>query len=133
MAEEWSQWKLLKGISSKMYLEKLVNDKNGTLLMFKSKDDNDTVEVLFEDSILSLRSTDEGRRLKTINFLDKKYGTEFYAKWTFFKVSNSSYLEWIHQETYDMYTSYNVEHYVFLTPDDIVEILSTYEPIVRKF
>lgn len=130
MTEEWAKWEPLEGIPSKMYIEKLVDDKNGTLLVFKSEDENDTIQVLFEDSILSLRSTDEGRRLKTITFLEEKYGTDFYAKWTFFKVTNSTYVEWFNQETYDMYTSYNIGHYVFLTPDDVVEILSTNEPHV---
>ena len=130
MSEEWAKWEPLEGVSSKMYIEKLVNDKNGTLLVFKSEDDNDTIQVLFQNSILSLRSTDEGRRLKTINFLEEKYGTDFYAKWTFFKVANSTYVEWFNQETYDIYTSYNIEHYVFMTSDDVVEILSTYEPHV---
>lgn len=132
MTEEWAKWEPLEGVPSKMYIEKLVDDKNGTLLVFKSEDENDTLEVLFEDSILSLRSTDEGRRLKTINFLEEKYGTDFYTKWTFFKVTNSSYVEWFNQETYDMYATYNIGHYVFLTPDDIVEILSTYEPNVSS-
>ena len=115
-----------------MHIEKLVNDKNGTLLVFKSQDDNDTIQVIFQNSILSLRSTDEGRRLKTINFLEEKYETDFYAKWTFFKVANSTYVEWFNQETYDIYTSYNIEHYVFMTSDDVVEILSTYEPHVKE-
>lgn len=128
VTEEWTKWEPLKGALGKMYLEKLVDDKNGTLLFFKRKDDDNTLEVFFEGSILSLRSTDEGRRIKTINFLDEKYGTDFYAKWTFFKVANSSYVEWFNQETYNMYVTYDVKHYVFLTPDDVIEILSTYEP-----
>lgn len=130
MVEEWSKWKLSEKTLSKMYIEKLVNDKNGTLLIFKSEDEKDTIEVLFDGSILSLRSTDEGKRLRTINFLEEKYGTDFYANWTFFKVKNSSYVEWFNQETYNIYATYDIGHYVFLTPDDIVEILSTYDPII---
>ena len=130
MTEKWAKWEPIEGIPTKMFIEKLVDDKNGTLLVFKSEDENVTIQVLFEDSILSLRSTDEGRRLKTINLLDEKYGTDFYTKWTFFKVTNSDYVEWFNQETYDMYAAYNIGHYVFLTPDDVVEILSTYEPNV---
>lgn len=130
MMEEWTKWEPLEGISSKMHIEKLVDDKNGTVLLFKHENENITLKVVFEHSTLSLRSTDEGRRLKTINFLDEKYGTEFYTKWTFFRVNNSNYVEWFNQETYNMYDAYNIVHYVFLTPDDVIEILSTYEPIV---
>lgn len=130
VGEKWTKWIPLEGIPAKLYLDKLVFDQNGTLLILKGEDENATIQVHFDGSILSLRSTDEGRRLKTINLLDAQYGRDFYTKWSFFKVINSSYVEWFNQESYDMYTTYNICHYIFLTSDDIVEILSTYEPNV---
>lgn len=45
-----------------------------------------------------------------------------------FKVVKSEYLEWFGQETYNMYNDYSIVHYVFLTCNDILEVLSTYEP-----
>lgn len=130
MEEEWIKWEPLKCISSKMYIEKLIDDENGILLVLKSEDKKKTFKVIFVDPILSLRSTDEGRRLKTINFLEGKYGTDFYDQWTFFRVINSGYVEWFNQETYNIYAIYDIRHYVFLTSNDVVEILSTYEPNV---
>lgn len=130
MVENWIRWFPLDNIPEKMHIESLVDDVNGTLLLFKNDDDSIAIRVNFEESILSMRSTDEGRRLRTLHYLTENYGTDFYTKWTFFKVKNSDYVRWFNEETYNMYESYDIEHYVFLSPDDIVEVLSTYEPDV---
>jgi hypothetical protein len=128
MVEKWSKWDSEKNLPDKMYLERLIDDKSGVSIELKSEDESVTIMVNFEDSVVSYRNSDEGRRLRTIEFLDKEYGKDFYSKWSLFKVDNSSYVKWINQETYDMYADYNIEHYVFLTANDIVDILSTYAP-----
>ena len=68
------------------------------------------------------------KRLKTLNELEQKYGKDYYSKWSFFKVSNSPYKRWLNDESYDIYAEYNLEHYVFLTTEDIFEVISTYSP-----
>lgn len=129
MPEEWERWLLDSSKKlGKMYIEKLVDDKEGFQLFFEDKNKKYTVKVIFENFVLSYRNTDEGHRLKALSFLREKYGKDFYAEWSFFKVNNSTYVEWFNQETYNMYSNYDIEHYVFLTCDDIVEVLSTYEP-----
>ena len=69
--------------------------------------------------------------MKMINFLDEKYGTEFYAHWGLFEVTDSAYLEWFNQESYNIYKCCDIKHYVFITPNDIIDILSTYEPTIN--
>jgi hypothetical protein len=128
LIEEWKKWIPSKELSLKMYIEKVIDDKKGLQLFCQSKDEKITIKICFENFVLSYRNTDEGRRLKMLKFLTEKYGKEFYAEWSFFKVINSTYIEWFNQETYNMYSDYNIEHYVFLTCDDVVEVLSTYEP-----
>jgi hypothetical protein len=131
MVEKWSKWDSEKNLPDKMYLERLIDDKNGVSLELKSEYESVTIMVSFEDSVVSYRNSDEGRRLRTIEFLDKEYGKDFYSKWSLFKVDNSLYVKWINQETYNMYADYNIEHYVFLTANDIVDILSTYAPNIN--
>ena len=133
MLEQWSRWEPIEGIPEKMTMESLCFDKNGTLIVLESEDGDTKVHILFEDSVLSLRNTDEGRRLKTINFLENMYGTDYYTSWTLFKVTNSTFVEWFNEETYNIYADYNIEHYVFLTSDEVVEVLSTYSPSVKVF
>ena len=133
MLEKWNRWEPIEGIPEKMTMESLCFDKNGTLIVLESEDGDTKVHILFEDSVLSLRNTDEGRRLKTINFLENMYGTDYYTSWTLFKVTNSTFVEWFNEETYNIYADYNIEHYVFLTSDEVVEVLSTYSPSVKVF
>ncbi|HMM19099.1 MAG TPA: hypothetical protein PKA10_00075 [Selenomonadales bacterium] len=127
MSDEWIKWIPWEGLPSKMYLERFVDDKSGISFLMTGKDGSQ-IQIVFDGSVLSYRNTDEGRRLKTINFLEQKYGKEFYATWSMFKVVKSEYLEWFGQETYNMYNDYSIVHYVFLTCNDILEVLSTYEP-----
>lgn len=131
MSEQWIQWIPYEGLPYKVNLEELLDNKNGVSLSLTDNEGNQEIQVLFENLVLSYRNTDEGRRLKTIRFLEEKYNTDFYAKWSFFKVYNSTYLEWFRQETYNIYDTLSIEHYVFLTNDDIVDVLSTYEPKVN--
>jgi len=63
-----------------------------------------------------------------LEFLDQHYGGDFYSKWPLFKVKNSNYLKWFHKESNNIYELDTVEHYVFITSDDVVEILSKYPP-----
>jgi len=46
----------------------------------------------FKDNVLSYRRIDEGMLIKRWTNLDEKYGTEYYAQWSFFKQLNSDYL-----------------------------------------
>lgn len=128
MAEQWIKWEPLEGLPQKMYLERMIDDKNGISLKFKSESDDISIQVIFEDSVLSLRNTDEGRRLKTLDFLVNTHGKDFSSKWSLFKVTDSSYVKWFNEESFGIYADYNVEHYVFLTPNDVFEVLSTYAP-----
>ena len=93
MLEKWNRWEPIEGIPEKMTMESLCFDKNGTLIVLESEDGDTKVHILFEDSVLSLRNTDEGRRLKTINFLENMYGTDYYTSWTLFKVTNSTFVQ----------------------------------------
>lgn len=133
MIEQWSKWEPDNKLPDKVYLKRLIDDKNGVLLEFTSTDETTIIIVSFGESVVSFRNSDEARRLRTIQFLDKTYGKDFYARWSFFKVNKSSYVKWLNQETDDIYAEYNVEHYVFLAADDIVDVLSTYPPNVSVF
>ncbi len=73
---------------------------------------------------------DEGSLIKTWEFLNDHYGVDYYDRWPFFKVKGSEYLNWFIKQSSGIYDPEEVEHYVFKTPNDIVEVLSTFEPDV---
>ena len=52
----------------------------------------------------------------------------------FFKANPSHYIEWFDSQNplYNSKTNPKLEHHVFITRDDVVEVLSEYEPLFIK-
>ena len=113
-----------------MYLEELIKTKGAMKILLKSEEQNIALKFLFDGEVLSFCCSDEGRRLKTINEIDKKYGTEFYKNQNYFIIENSRYVNKFNKETYNIYNNFKILHYVFLLSDDVIDILSTYPPRV---
>jgi len=63
-----------------------------------------------------------------INKIDERYGTEFYAEWTFFKVTNSEYIQWLSEQSYGIAESESLIHFSILAGDSIVDVIAAYEP-----
>ncbi|TDX51133.1 hypothetical protein [Orenia marismortui] len=128
---EWIKWKPNTNIPKKVNLESLIDNKEGLMLTFTDKHNRDNlIYVFFKGSVLSYRNTDEGNLLQTFYCLSQMYDDEFYTQWSFFKIKNSSYIRWFNKESYKKYKGCNIEHYIFITPNDIIEVLSTYCPEV---
>ena len=87
--------------------------------------------IFFESSIHAYRSTDESFRLRTLDMLDKTYGSSFYTQWTFFKVQNSSYFLWLSEQSYKIAKEEHLTHFSFLASNSIVDVIAAYEPIVK--
>ncbi|MCG3089810.1 hypothetical protein [Sporosarcina cyprini] len=128
--EHWERWIPINGVPSKLYNDTFIYSKDGILLEFSDEENKRKFVVKFEDGVLSYRNTDEGALLKTLNYLDQQYGTDFYSEWTLFKVTNSEYISWFLHESSGIYEPNQVVHYVFFTPNDVIEILTTYTPSV---
>ncbi|WP_051545946.1 MULTISPECIES: hypothetical protein [Exiguobacterium] len=68
-----------------------------------------------------------------LEHLDRDYAHLEYGNWTLFKMKNSSYLEWFAQESLEQYEGMGeVEHYVFLTSNDVIEVLFVDPPTITK-
>jgi hypothetical protein len=68
-----------------------------------------------------------------LNYIDEKYGTEFYSQWTLFKVTNSEYLEWISNQSFDIAESENLTHFAIVVVDSIIDIIAAYEPKIENY
>jgi len=121
---KWNPLKL-KG-SVLMYLEGLHDDYEGFRLVLKGeKEEDKCVKLLFESN-LGYRNLDESQRLKTLN--ENPILTE---KWSFYKTNKSLFLDWFKNESYNVYDSKEITHYIITTPNDIIDIISDEEPIVE--
>src|SRR3989304_7328130 len=110
MQEEWTRWEPIEGLGKSYEIDSVSNDnKNGfVVLLSEYNDEKKRLRVAFENSVCSYRSTDETLRCKKIEQLNDKYGTYFYSKWAFFKVTNSEYLQWLSEQSCTISDDYSL-------------------------
>lgn len=112
--------------SGLFYLEGLYDDYKGFRLILKGERESDEiVELLFENN-LAYRNLDESQRLKTLN-----ENSILTKKWSFFKTKDSSFLDWFNNESYNIYKTEKLTHYIIVTPNDIVDIITDEEPKIN--
>lgn len=128
--ENWNKWQPFTNNLGKMYIEKVIISDNATEVILSNELENNVYKFFFNGEILSIRSSDEGKRIKLFNKLDQIYGLNFFKDWTFFTIKDSEYIKWFNKETYNIYSHYNIIHYVFMGSNNIVEILSTFSPTI---
>lgn len=127
---EWIIWEPIKDFTGTIYLNSFIDDNSGIALTFEvENEDYEKINIIYENWVISYRNTDEGDMLSTISYVRDKYGNDFIQKYSFFKVKNSSYVKWYKSNSCNPWDE--VEHHVYITPNDIIEILSTYSPKVE--
>jgi len=125
MQETWNTWKPLANIPKRLYLEELKDNYDGLTLSFRGEKENLDYLIVFFDSAISYRNHDEGDLLRTLNEVHE------HDVWPFFKVENSHYLEWFNQENFDIHKNKAIVHYLFATPNDVIDVLSFDSPVLR--
>lgn len=131
MQEHWTRWEPISNLSKKYYIESISDSMEGfKVLLFEAENPEKKVLVSFSDSVEAFRSTNESYTFLTIDSLAEKYGSKFFSEWTFFKIENSKYLQWISEQSYGISESYNLIHFCLVATDSIVDIIDTGEPKV---
>ncbi|MBG0917870.1 hypothetical protein [Exiguobacterium sp. SRB7LM] len=130
---EWEKWIPVESIPERLHKESLIDDGDSLRIIVSDATEGQKYSFLFDGLLLSYRNSDEGSRLRMLEHLDRYYAHLEYGNWTLFKMKNSSYLEWFAQESLERYVGMGeVEHYVFLTSNDVIEVLSADPPTVTK-
>lgn len=131
MTEQWTKWEPIRGLANKYYIDSISNDENGFIIQLSDANNEEKkIRVIFEDSVYASRDTDESFRRNTVGILHEQYGIDFYGDWTFFKVTNSSYLKWLSVESYGITDSLHFTHFSFVAADSILDVVTNYEPKV---
>lgn len=109
-------------------VSEIVQNSEGTIIKLVGKENN--IDVIF-GFVDSLRITDEGRRIRTYNEVAgiQKYRENFVGN-PIYKVEQSKYVEWIEKESAGFCG--DVEHYVIITENDLIDIISTFPPAFEK-
>ena len=130
MEEKWIKWEPIPNLAEKYYIESITDNTDGlNILMYNNL--HEKVLVSFPATLRSYRNTCESFLVRTIEDLEENYGSEFYGKWTFFRVTNSQYLKSLNGESYGISESYDFKHFCLLTMDAMIDIATGSEPTVE--
>lgn len=107
------------------YLDALVDDFDGLSLYLSGEDHFVTVRF---DSYLTYRNSDESERIDLVNEVsDLRLNSKLIVT-----VNESKFIKWIVEESKNIRKDDLLFHYVVLTPNDIVEIVSHDVPEIIK-
>lgn len=104
-----------------LYLSEVKDNKSGLAFLFTDPSSMFQVEVKF-DSHLMYRVSDESYRLKRTSEL---------PEFSFvMKADQSSFIDWFHEESLNIYTKDRIYHFLILSSDDVIDVLSYEEPSI---
>ncbi len=132
MTEVWEKWEPLRGLATEYYLDNVVDsDEIGFSIEFREfKNSKKRIRVLFSNWVYSYRYLEESFAINRYASLEKKYGDNF-LNWTFFKVMNSKYIQWLSQESEGLSDLRDLKHYSFLSMDSVLDVINDKDPIVE--
>ena len=119
------KWVPIDSIPNRMYCEAIHDDYEGFRILLKGENSRSKTLRMFFESILAYRNVDEGYMLRTLESIKDR---EIFPLYT---VHNSIWLRWFHEESYNIVSNKMITHYSIVTPNDIIDILSEFEPIVE--
>ncbi len=125
MAEEerFERWDPIDGLSPKMYIDGMYDDREGFRLILKSAEPKmRSLRILF-DAPLCYRGAQEAYLLRQI------YSENDIYPWPIFIVRNSRYAKWFYSQATDVIDR-DGHHYHIAAMDEIIDVLSARPPIV---
>lgn len=134
MREEWMQWKPTEGLSTKYYIDSVVDMvSNFKIVLSNAKLEEEKVEIIFCDGVDAYTQVNESFRQKLLHELYKKSDRDSGENgvWTFFKVKNSEYIRWLSEQSYGWSESRDFIHFSFITVDAVLDVITTYEPEIK--
>lgn len=102
---------------------------SGTLELTLSSSDeniNSKIKIVF-DWIYSFRATDEGDLLKMQDELKGQMVTGIYT------VERSNYLSWFNEQSSNIHDGDLISHYLIVTGDDVIDVLSSVCPTITYY
>lgn len=119
--------------SELMIVEKVLESDDGLSILLRHSGSADKpnqasnklkLEILF-DSFVAYRNMDESYRARTIDEYPEG------MKNTYYTVINSSWIEWLNEESKGIYADRDVKHYSIITIADWIDVLSEFPPSFR--
>lgn len=128
--EEWLRIAKNNIPEGEFIVTSFIQDINGTKIILI--DDRYMVEIFFDGIPVFSRNTVEGIRMKTWGNVQLKYNDKlFFRKSFFFEVKKSDLVKWCVEESCGFYEEHELTHYSIVTSEEMIDIVSTFEPRVK--
>jgi|SaaInlStandDraft_4_1057021.scaffolds.fasta_scaffold204313_1 hypothetical protein len=133
--EKWISWNPIDNFSYEYSIDSIIDDVDSfRITLTDIKDKTNKIQIIFDDSIYSYRSTDESYRRNTIKFMEEEVDC---SKGLFFKViENSEYLAWLVRESGEVVKvdieSNSLIHFVFVDSESFLDVVANYEPRIER-
>lgn len=129
MQENWIKWNPTNIPEGAFIATDYIQNKGGT--KFILDDGNNIVEILYDGITPIVRSSVEGIRMRTWGEVQQKYNDKFFFRnWFLYKVENSKLSKWAEEESCGFYVSNQLTHYCIVTSEEIIDVLSSFEPTI---
>lgn len=128
MSEPCARWEPIANSDGLYYLYRLYDSNRGLELIFiHEKNRSKKMYVLFENPVIAYTSTYE-----TMIYcrLSDRYGLEIHRGWKFFTLEYSDFIKEISRSTNRIVNIENWKHFLFVTSDEVTEVISKHEPKV---
>ncbi|WP_288228143.1 hypothetical protein [uncultured Enterococcus sp.] len=115
----------------KYWVRKVQQDEKGTTIVLESK--HFFVTILFGGFVYALLCSDESGLQKRNHQWVRKFAKANISllNVTFFKLSNSQFIDFIKDQTFGYYDDLDFKHFVAWTEDDMIEVIAHYEPEIE--
>ncbi len=131
MMDQWEKWEPINNLAEKYCLE-LILDTLDDFKIILSEEKNRNKKLFIGEHVPAYRIIYDFNQ-DIIHNLEQQYGKDFFAKWTFFKVNNSSYLKWISEESCTFSDDIRFTHFCIVGVDFILDIIEPNEPKLNLF
>ncbi len=127
MKENWIKWNPLNLPEGDYVVTKFLQNIDGTEITLS--DESNNISIVFDGITPLVRTSIEGIRMRTWGEVQQKYDNKyFFRNWFLYKVENSKLAKWAEEESCGFYKSEKLLHFCIVTNEDIIDVLSTFEP-----
>ncbi len=121
--EQFERWEPIGGLTEKMYLEAMHDDREGFRIILRSKEPNARLlRILFEEPIC-YRGAQETYLLRQL------YDYHPIYPWPIFIVKNSRYASWFYAQLNGLLPEAG-RHYHIAAMDEMIDVISVRPPII---
>lgn len=131
MTETWMHWDPIPGLAKKYDIDAILDTFDDLTIILSEYNSENKVRIVIDGTSRAYRQSDETYRCNLISQLDKKYGGDFYGNRTFFRVTDSEYLQWLSEQSSIISDHYGVQHYSILGINWVLDIAIPFEPKVE--